>query len=187
MRWRLTEARNLAEEVERALSTLQVRVSAGVFAVPSTRIELRADQRHARLSVGNGEDLGPSGAARVDRAIERSWSRAGVAACSAKSLKIVSNLVLDERGRPECDAELSLHVEKCAECRHVAALYGALLDGFYALSAPQAPADMAARVLVDIGPRRSSTRGTWSLYCVGHRGVPAGGDRTVGALDVDRK
>jgi anti-sigma factor RsiW len=70
------------------------------------------------------------------------------------------NLVLDERGRPECDAELSLHAEACAECRHVAALYGALLDGFYALSAPRAPADMAARVLVDIGPRRSSARGT---------------------------
>jgi anti-sigma factor RsiW len=69
------------------------------------------------------------------------------------------NLVLDERGRPECDAELSLHVEACAECRHVAALYGALLDGFCALSAPQSPSDMAARVLVDIGPRRSNARG----------------------------
>jgi hypothetical protein len=69
------------------------------------------------------------------------------------------NLVLDERGRPECDAELSLHAEACTECRHLAALYGALLEGFYALSAPQAPPDMAARVLVDIGPRRSNARG----------------------------
>ena len=68
------------------------------------------------------------------------------------------NLVLDERGRPECDAEISLHVEACPECRHVAALYGALLDGFCALSAPKSPADMAARVLVDIGPSRSSVR-----------------------------
>jgi hypothetical protein len=71
------------------------------------------------------------------------------------------NLILDERGRPECDAELELHVEACAECRHIAALYGALLDGFCALSAPDAPADMAARVLVDVRPRRSTTRGRW--------------------------
>jgi hypothetical protein len=71
------------------------------------------------------------------------------------------NLILDERGRPECDAELVLHVEACAECRHVAVLYGALLDGFCALSAPDAPADMAARVLVDVAPRRSTARGRW--------------------------
>jgi hypothetical protein len=72
------------------------------------------------------------------------------------------NLILDERGRPECDAEFVLHVEACAECRHVAALYGALLDGFCALSAPDAPSDMAARVLVDLGPRRSTTSGRWA-------------------------
>ena len=41
------------------------------------------------------------------------------------------NAVLDERRRPEWDAELRLHCETCRECREVAASYGAALDGFY--------------------------------------------------------
>jgi hypothetical protein len=57
------------------------------------------------------------------------------------------NAVLDERGRPDCDAELQLHIETCAECRHIAACYAVLLDGFYALATPEAPCDLPARVL----------------------------------------
>ena len=79
------------------------------------------------------------------------------------------NLVLDERGRPECDAELSLHAEACTECRHLAALYGALLEGFYALSAPQAPPDMAARVLVDIGGMPVSPQSAFNASTVALR------------------
>ena len=48
------------------------------------------------------------------------------------------NAVLDERRRPEWDAELRLHCETCAECRQLAASYDALLDGFYALATPEA-------------------------------------------------
>lgn len=59
------------------------------------------------------------------------------------------NAVLDERRRPEWDAELRLHCETCRECREVAASYGALLDGFYTLCAGELPADLADRVLTD--------------------------------------
>ena len=48
------------------------------------------------------------------------------------------NAVLDERRRPEWDTELSLHCENCAGCRQLAAAYDRLLDGFYALAAPDA-------------------------------------------------
>jgi hypothetical protein len=70
------------------------------------------------------------------------------------------NAVLDERGRPECNAELRVHIEACPECRHLAAIYRALLDGFCALAAPPPPANMAARVLADlpspsVGARRA--------------------------------
>jgi hypothetical protein len=68
------------------------------------------------------------------------------------------NAVLDERGRPECDAELRLHCELCPECRHVAAIYSALLDGFCALAAPAAPRDMAVRVLAELPVRPSGAR-----------------------------
>jgi hypothetical protein len=66
------------------------------------------------------------------------------------------NAVLDERGRPDCDAELQLHIETCAECRHIAACYAVLLDGFYALATPEAPSDLPARVLAE--SYRPSTR-----------------------------
>jgi hypothetical protein len=68
------------------------------------------------------------------------------------------NQVLDARRRPEWDAELRLHCETCPECRDVATAYGVLLDGFYALAMPEAPADMAARVLADVRPRLSLAR-----------------------------
>ena len=42
------------------------------------------------------------------------------------------NAVLDERQRPEWDAELHLHCETCPCCRQLAATYDRLLDGFYA-------------------------------------------------------
>jgi hypothetical protein len=62
------------------------------------------------------------------------------------------NAVLDERRRPEWDPELRSHSERCPACRHVAALYDVLLDGFYALAAPEAPADMSLRVLAESRP-----------------------------------
>jgi hypothetical protein len=68
------------------------------------------------------------------------------------------NAVLDERRRPEWDAELRLHCDSCAECRQVAASYDVLLDGFYALAAPEAPADMALCVLAELGPRPTPAR-----------------------------
>jgi hypothetical protein len=74
------------------------------------------------------------------------------------------NAVLDERRRPEWDAELSLHCDSCADCRKTAEAYDHLLDGFYALTAPDAPDDLALRVLVDVqnerAPRRRFTRRT---------------------------
>ena len=66
------------------------------------------------------------------------------------------NAVLDERGRLEWDAELSLHCDTCPRCREMAANYDALLDGFYALTAPQVPQDLALRVVADMRPRASS-------------------------------
>jgi hypothetical protein len=68
------------------------------------------------------------------------------------------NAVLDERLLPEWEAELRLHCETCHECREVAAAYGAVLDGFYALSTPKAPTDMAQRVLADLRPRPAPAR-----------------------------
>lgn len=60
------------------------------------------------------------------------------------------NAVLDERRRPEWDAELRLHCESCPECREIAATYDIAMDGFYALAVPEAPADMALRVMADV-------------------------------------
>ncbi len=74
------------------------------------------------------------------------------------------NAVLDERRRPAWDAELSLHCDACADCRKMAETYDHLLDGFHALTAPEAPDDLALRVLVDLqnerAPRRRFTRRT---------------------------
>lgn len=64
------------------------------------------------------------------------------------------NAVLDERRRPEWDAELSLHCESCAECRKLAESYDHLLDGFYALTTPEIADDLALRVLVDLKHER---------------------------------
>jgi hypothetical protein len=77
------------------------------------------------------------------------------------------NAVLDERKRPEADAEVRLHCEACADCRHLAAAYARLLDGFYALSTPEPAGDIAVRVLADLhppaSPRRRLAVGTASL------------------------
>lgn len=62
------------------------------------------------------------------------------------------NAVLDDRNRPEWDADLRLHCQSCASCRQLAAAYGALFDGFYALATPEAPLDMAARVMAELQP-----------------------------------
>jgi hypothetical protein len=68
------------------------------------------------------------------------------------------NAVLDERRRPEWDAELSLHCDTCAECRKLADSYDHLLDGFYALTTSETSADLALRVLVDLQNERPSRR-----------------------------
>jgi hypothetical protein len=73
------------------------------------------------------------------------------------------NAVLDERARLEWDHELRLHSESCSRCRQLADAYDALLDGFYALSAPNAPADMSLRVLAEMRPQVASQ---WRLPVV---------------------
>ncbi|MBI3838283.1 MAG: hypothetical protein HY288_10175 [Planctomycetia bacterium] len=75
------------------------------------------------------------------------------------------NAVLDKRKRPETDAELQLHCETCPDCRHLAATYGRLLDGFYALATPHPPSDMAMRVLADLQPKVSPRR-RWAVAAV---------------------
>ena len=72
------------------------------------------------------------------------------------------NAVLDERRRPEADAELRLHCENCPPCHQIASSYDALLDGFYALSCATAakslepadfgPSDLGVRVLAELRP-----------------------------------
>lgn len=59
------------------------------------------------------------------------------------------NAVLDERRRPECDAELVAHTAGCPACRQLAKAYQILLDGFYELATPEPPADLAERVMQD--------------------------------------
>ncbi len=68
------------------------------------------------------------------------------------------NAVLDERRRPEWDDELRLHCDNCVDCRQLAAEYGNLLDGFYALATPEAPADLALRVLIEAHPQPAAQR-----------------------------
>jgi len=68
------------------------------------------------------------------------------------------NQALDERRRPEWDAELRLHCEHCAACRDLAAAYGVLLEGFYALATPEPPADLAIRVVDEMRSRPATTR-----------------------------
>ena len=89
MRVEIAEARIWPKKSSWHLSTLRVRVSAGVFVVPSTRIELRADQRTLDCPLGTVKTWVHRARRELIGAIERSRSRAGVAACSAKSLKIV--------------------------------------------------------------------------------------------------
>jgi hypothetical protein len=60
------------------------------------------------------------------------------------------NAVLDQRERPEWDAELRLHFESCIDCRELATAYGAVLDGFYTACATRAPADLSTRVLANL-------------------------------------
>ena len=85
----ITEARNLAEEVDRALSMLRAEYRQAFLLFHQHELSYAQIQRHARLPLGDGQDVGSSRKARADRAIKKSWSRSGVAACSAKSLKIV--------------------------------------------------------------------------------------------------
>ncbi len=68
------------------------------------------------------------------------------------------NLVLDERRRPAWDDEVRLHMDRCGACREIAAAYGLLLDGFYALTAPEPPSDLAVRVLDELKVRPASRR-----------------------------
>lgn len=63
------------------------------------------------------------------------------------------NAVLDDRSRPEWDADLRMHCQSCASCRQLVAAYGTLFDGFYALATPDAPVDMAARVMAELKPQ----------------------------------
>ena len=72
------------------------------------------------------------------------------------------NAVLDERGRVEWDAELDLHRETCAVCRHLASAYDTLLEGFFALAAPEAPEDMSLRVMAELTARPAERRRTIS-------------------------
>src|SRR5262245_8944043 len=76
------------------------------------------------------------------------------------------NEVLDERRRPEWEAELRLHCEGCAGCRELAGSYGVLLDGFYALKTPQPPADMGHRVVAELRVRRSVALATSAAAAV---------------------
>ncbi|MEX0675852.1 MAG: hypothetical protein WD063_02175 [Pirellulales bacterium] len=68
------------------------------------------------------------------------------------------NQALDQRRRPEWDADLRVHCDYCAECRELAAAYGVLLDAFYALATPEPPADLSVRVLDELRSRPSTSR-----------------------------
>ena len=68
------------------------------------------------------------------------------------------NEILDERRRPEWDEQLREHGEQCRGCRDLAAAFGVLFEGFFALPTPQAPADLAARVLEEYQVRPLVTR-----------------------------
>ena len=71
------------------------------------------------------------------------------------------NAVLDERRRPEWDADLVEHTAGCPACRQLAAAYRILLDGFYELAIPDPPADLAERVLEDRARLRRPTIRWW--------------------------
>ncbi len=62
------------------------------------------------------------------------------------------NAVLDERLGLASDPELALHVEACAICRARAHEYRALMHALDTLVPPEAPSDMAARVLAELHP-----------------------------------
>jgi|GEM_PF-5624828 len=55
--------------------------------------------------------------------------------------------ILDERRRPEWDAQLREHSACCPRCRDLASAYGVLLEGFRSMKTPECPADMSTRVL----------------------------------------
>ncbi len=55
--------------------------------------------------------------------------------------------ILDERRRPEWDSRLHEHCDSCQRCRDLAAAYGVLLEGVSTLDMPEAPGDLAVRVL----------------------------------------
>jgi anti-sigma factor RsiW len=86
------------------------------------------------------------------------------------------NAVLDERSFPEWSAELRSHYESCASCRQLAAAYGALFDGFYALATPEPPADLTARVMAELKPQPAPR--------VRHRALWAAALTTAAALFV---
>lgn len=68
------------------------------------------------------------------------------------------NQLLDQRRRPEWDAESRLHGEACAPCHELANTYGLLLEGFYALATPEPPVDLAVRVLDELRVRPTMSR-----------------------------
>jgi hypothetical protein len=68
------------------------------------------------------------------------------------------NAALDERRRPELDAELALHGDSCESCRQLAASYELLLDGFYEFATPEVPPDMAIRVVNSLRAEPSRLR-----------------------------
>ena len=92
------------------------------------------------------------------------------------------NAVLDQRQRPEWDAQLRGHMERCPLCHETARGYRAMLDGFCVLAAPEPPAEMAARVLGELRPpafARAARDGR-----LGHGRGRAGGDRAAVARGV---
>jgi hypothetical protein len=58
---------------------------------------------------------------------------------------------LDERGRPEADAALVEHLHGCPACRGLAQSLGLVLDAVMNLPTPPAPANLARRVLAELG------------------------------------
>lgn len=64
------------------------------------------------------------------------------------------NDILDQRRRPDSDAELRQHVHDCHECRRQADAYLAVLTGLGPVESPEACAELTQRVLAEVrGPK----------------------------------